>query len=220
MVWILDECHQPTADAQNVLLKVLEDPPKGQYVILCTTDPRKLLKTLKDRCCPVKFHLPPQPELESLVKELVAAEGSLSSADSFFASAGVPFRDLTDVDSIRELMNNVQEFLLGTFQKPIASDVPVDIRDICRIIARERDWPKVRPLLKSVMASPETTRIHMSNYMGGWLMGESKELAPVIAAALQFLTQPIEGPDKKAHLAFLVYKACALAKAVAAEKGL
>lgn len=49
-VFILDECHMLTKTAQNALLKVLEEPPKHLCLILATTDPEKLLGTIRDRC--------------------------------------------------------------------------------------------------------------------------------------------------------------------------
>lgn len=49
-VYILDECHMLTPGAQNALLKVLEEPPKHLCLILATTDPEKLLGTIRDRC--------------------------------------------------------------------------------------------------------------------------------------------------------------------------
>ena len=49
-IWIIDECHKMTPDAQNALLKTLEECPDHVYFILCTTEPQKLIKTIVGRC--------------------------------------------------------------------------------------------------------------------------------------------------------------------------
>lgn len=49
-VYIFDEFHQVTKDAQESLLKITEEPPKHLYFILCSTDPRKIKATIKNRC--------------------------------------------------------------------------------------------------------------------------------------------------------------------------
>lgn len=49
-ILILDEVHMATPAAQNMLLKVMEEPPKHLIFLLCTTNPEKLLTTLKGRC--------------------------------------------------------------------------------------------------------------------------------------------------------------------------
>ena len=47
---ILDECHSLTKDAQNAALKLFEDIPNYQYYFLSTTDPKKVLPTIRTRC--------------------------------------------------------------------------------------------------------------------------------------------------------------------------
>lgn len=49
-VYIIDEAHALTVDAQNVLLKLLEEPPPNVCLILCTTKPDGILDTVKSRC--------------------------------------------------------------------------------------------------------------------------------------------------------------------------
>lgn len=49
-VLIVDEAHMITPQAQNSLLKVIEDIPKHLVVIFATTDPEKVLGTIKSRC--------------------------------------------------------------------------------------------------------------------------------------------------------------------------
>jgi DNA polymerase III gamma/tau subunit len=47
---IFDEGQMLTREAQNGLLKVLEDVPDFQYFFICSTDPAKLLLTIRNRC--------------------------------------------------------------------------------------------------------------------------------------------------------------------------
>lgn len=48
--YILDEAHLLSEGAMGRLLKSLEEPPEGVLFILCTTDPDRLLDTIKNRC--------------------------------------------------------------------------------------------------------------------------------------------------------------------------
>lgn len=54
-VWIIDECHQLSKPAQNAFLKLLEDTPKHVYFFFATTDPQKLLPTVKSRATEIKL---------------------------------------------------------------------------------------------------------------------------------------------------------------------
>lgn len=49
-VFILDEAHSLSKPAQSALLKTLEDPQDGVYFILLTTDPQKVINTIRTRC--------------------------------------------------------------------------------------------------------------------------------------------------------------------------
>lgn len=54
-VFIMDEAQKMTNDAQNALLKILEDTPSFVYFFICTTDDHKLIKPIHTRCTKVKF---------------------------------------------------------------------------------------------------------------------------------------------------------------------
>lgn len=55
-VFILDEVQMLTKEANNALLKTLEEPPPGVYFVLCTTNPQKLIPTVLSRCQRHNFH--------------------------------------------------------------------------------------------------------------------------------------------------------------------
>ncbi len=73
-VYILDEAHSLTADASNALLKTLEEPPPHVVFVLCTTDPAKLLSTIRSRCQRFAFRRPGPGELVRVLARVCEAE--------------------------------------------------------------------------------------------------------------------------------------------------
>lgn len=54
-VYIIDEVHMLTVQAENAFLKTLEEPPEYAIFILATTDPQKVKETIKSRCMQLNF---------------------------------------------------------------------------------------------------------------------------------------------------------------------
>jgi len=86
-VYIVDEVHMLSTAASNALLKTLEEPPEHVVFVLATTDPQKVLPTLRSRTQHFEFHLIDEEELTSLVSSVVEAEKI--SADSVAVAAVV-----------------------------------------------------------------------------------------------------------------------------------
>lgn len=76
-VYILDEVHMLTAAAANALLKTLEEPPDHVKFVLATTDPQKVLPTIKSRTQHFAFELLSAQELEDYVR-FVGQDAGLS----------------------------------------------------------------------------------------------------------------------------------------------
>lgn len=70
-VYILDEVHMLTAAASNALLKTLEEPPPHVVFVLATTDPHKVLPTIRSRTQHFEFHLLPADVLEEHVRWII-----------------------------------------------------------------------------------------------------------------------------------------------------
>jgi DNA polymerase III delta prime subunit len=112
-VYILDECHQLTKDAQNALLKILEDSPAHAYFVLATTDPQKLIDTIKTRCKQFKFEpLTPEDTVE-LVADVADIEGIKVSDDILMEiaqqSAGSPRLALNMLERCSALTNDIEK---------------------------------------------------------------------------------------------------------------
>lgn len=75
-VYIFDEIQSASHALQNRLLKVTEEPPERVLFMFCTTNPEKLLPTLKNRC-QQQLHItkPSLGDLTSLLKDVCNAEG-------------------------------------------------------------------------------------------------------------------------------------------------
>lgn len=67
-VIVFDEVHLVSSAAQGALLKILEEAPPRTFFILCTTDPDKLLNTIKSRSLEVKFEAVPFDDVVANVK--------------------------------------------------------------------------------------------------------------------------------------------------------
>ena len=74
-VYIFDEAQRLTTAAQNATLKLLEDPPAHAYFIIATTDPHKILGTIRTRCTEFRFEPVSTDDLVDLVLDVAEAEG-------------------------------------------------------------------------------------------------------------------------------------------------
>lgn len=82
-IFILDECHMMTRPAQNALLKVLEEPPAHLCVILATTEPDKMLGTIRDRCqLRVKMRPATTEDLMARLEYICRQEGIRTSKEA------------------------------------------------------------------------------------------------------------------------------------------
>ena len=71
-VWVLDPAHTLTPEAQNALLKTLEEPPGEATLILLTSRPSVLLPTVRSRC----QRLPFGPLTADTVQSILEAQGT------------------------------------------------------------------------------------------------------------------------------------------------
>lgn len=95
-VYIIDESHMLTAEAANALLKTLEEPPDHVIFILATTNPEKLIATIRSRTTEIYFPKPSLKEIVNSIEKVARGEKIKISRESLEliaqASAG-SFRD-------------------------------------------------------------------------------------------------------------------------------
>ena len=74
-VYIIDEVHMLSAAASNTLLKTLEEPPEHVVFVLATTDPQKVLPTLRSRTQHFEFTLLSHGQLVGHLADILGREG-------------------------------------------------------------------------------------------------------------------------------------------------
>src|SRR3954463_10680443 len=74
-VYIIDEAHMVTTAAFNALLKLVEEPPEQIKFIFATTEPEKVLPTIRSRTHHYPFRLVPPSTLRGLLGKTCVAEG-------------------------------------------------------------------------------------------------------------------------------------------------
>ncbi len=86
-VFVLDEAHMLSKAAGNALLKTLEEPPEHVHFVLATTEPYKLLDTIRSRSQRFDFHPVPIEDLAGHLSVIAEREGYQFDAPALLAIA-------------------------------------------------------------------------------------------------------------------------------------
>lgn len=112
-VYIINDSEFMTKDAQNCLLKTLEEPPKFTTIILIVSNESKILNTIKSRCLKIYFKDINENELEQYIKQnlitdnftpnmLKACQGSIGKATNILKNKEM----YTTIDEVFENVEN------------------------------------------------------------------------------------------------------------------
>jgi hypothetical protein len=88
-VFIIDNAHRLNSDSSNALLKVLEEPPKHNLIILITSKPRLLFNTISSRCKVIRFYVLPRQKLELILKNDYACDAQTAHFLAFYAEGSL-----------------------------------------------------------------------------------------------------------------------------------
>lgn len=152
-IYIIDEAHMLTTEASNALLKTLEEPPEHVVFILATTNPEKLIDTIRSRATNILFKKASAGELVRSLKRVVAgekikidddaleviarnSEGSFRDAIKTLEQATSEGKDLSK-ESLEEYLFSKKAYDLEKFIKLLADKNTKDlIEEIAKFEAR------------------------------------------------------------------------------------
>jgi DNA polymerase III gamma/tau subunit len=168
-MWLLDEVARGTLDFQSALLKPLEDTPKHVYFILCTTDPDKLLRTVRSRCTEVKLQPLHQQDLLALLTSICSTE-KIKIDETVLERIS----QVAEGSARQALVLLEQVFGLESTPAQLAvvdnPDLKAKAIDLARLlINRKTKWPAVAKVLKELEEDPEAVRRLVLGYMAGVL---------------------------------------------------
>jgi DNA polymerase-3 subunit gamma/tau len=168
-VYLLDECHQLTKDAQNALLKGLEEAPNHVYFILATTDPQGLLETIRTRCTTYSVSFLEEDDLVELVKKVARKERYRPAPELLDVivrdSLGSPRAAL----SMLEKVIGVDPEKAVELAQQVAEEQNTVI-ELCRALLKKAPWKVVSGLLKNLKDDPESSRRAILTYFSKVLL--------------------------------------------------
>lgn len=123
-IYIIDEVHLLSKDAMGRLLKSLEEPPEGVLIILCTTDPDKVLPTIKNRCqLKLRVTKPKTTEIMDMLQKICLRE------DKNYDLSGLRMLVVRSENVVRDSLNNLER-VLNTRGDATASSVSLEFKQV------------------------------------------------------------------------------------------
>lgn len=145
-VAIVERAHRLNEDAQNALLKLLEEPPAGVTLILCADDEERLLPTVRSRCVKVRLGAVPVRTIEAWLEELSLADAPRAARLAHIAGGrpGVALAYARSSDAVR-----------------LRGEIGRGVLDMLGL-GRQKRLTLVRDLLKSAVALQEELEARQS----------------------------------------------------------
>lgn len=144
--WIIDEAHKLTNDAQNAFLKILEDTPDHVYFIICTTEPNKLLPTIRNRCSMFQVQKLTEKEMFRLIRKVLRVENETLEKEIIEqiseSSEGHPRAGL---QTLEQVLNVEPELRMEIAKKRIEEQG--EMIELARALVSGKGWKTVADIL-------------------------------------------------------------------------
>lgn len=189
-VWFIDEAHNISAKGQEAFLKMLEEPPPYAYFVMSTTDPQKLIKTLKDRCMVLEVKPLTSKEMENFILDIAEEE-------QVTIPSKVVKRIVADSDGHPRAALQILERIIDLPESEMAAaaeqseELEVAAIDLVRAIMNKgSNWRDIAPMIKGI-SDYENARHTMLGYCETILLGGKDD--PMTAKAALAMTYMEKG---------------------------
>ena len=120
-ILIIDEAHMVTAAGFNALLKIVEEPPEHLKFIFATTEPEKVIGTIRSRTHHYPFRLVPPEPLIAYLEQLCAEEGV--SVDK----GVLPLVVRAGTGSVRDTLSVLDQLIAGAREGSVSYELAVSL---------------------------------------------------------------------------------------------
>ena len=185
-LYVLDEAHKLTNDAQTALLKLLEDGPSGVHFILCTTDPNKLIKTIHTRCTSFQLSKLDNDEIEKVLNKVIQKEKIKINSEVLEkiaeASEGSARQAVVLLEKVAAIKDPNEQYAAIVNPETTKNTI-----DLCRILMKKGvSWKEVAEILKKIDDEPETVRRIVLGYYKSVLLNSGMAHAAKVLNAFQY----------------------------------
>ena len=115
-IYIIDEAHMVTREGFNALLKLVEEPPPHLKFVFATTEPEKVIATIRSRTHHYPFRLVPPAILRELLEEILSAE------QIGYEPAVLPLVVRAGAGSARDSLSVLDQLLAGAGEEGLRYD--------------------------------------------------------------------------------------------------
>lgn len=204
--FIIDECHQLSKPAWQVLLKSLEDVPDHVYWMLCTTEAHKVPKTVRTRCLDYELRPLSRSHLEDVLQLAITGEDWEIPVDIMSTimdeANGSARQALSYLGKVHKAKDAHEARAL------LSRDTPaVEAIDLARcIFSQDFSLPRVQKLLRELNEqNPESIRIVVFAYAQSVFLGAKTERQAKFAARVMgALEEPIIETNRIGGLALRI----------------
>ena len=120
-IYIIDEAHQLGPGAANALLKVVEEPPPHVLFIFATTEPEKLISTIRSRTHHYPFRLVPPGILAAHLEKICNHEGVS------VAKGVIPLVVRASGGSVRDALSVLGQLLAGAGKSGVTYEIAIQL---------------------------------------------------------------------------------------------
>jgi DNA polymerase-3 subunit gamma/tau len=120
-IYIIDEAHQLGPGAANALLKVVEEPPAHVIFIFATTEPEKLISTIRSRTHHYPFRLVPPGILGEHLEKICSQEGVK------VAKGVIPLVVRASGGSVRDALSILGQLLAGAGPDGVSYEIAIQL---------------------------------------------------------------------------------------------